>query len=91
MSEALEYFREGKPLNKVLYERPTGGWTDAPESETVKGRQVHKPIGTAVELADALIRIFDLCGFYGIPLEEALLVKMQYNKTRPYRHGGKKI
>lgn len=50
-----------------------------------------KPIGIAVELADVLIRIADTCGRYNIPLEEALKLKLAYNKTRPHRHGGKKL
>jgi NTP pyrophosphatase (non-canonical NTP hydrolase) len=49
----------------------------------------HKPEGIAVELADLLIRVADVCGHYNIPLEEALRLKLEYNKTRSYRHGGK--
>lgn len=49
-----------------------------------------KPEGIAVEFADCIIRILDFCGAYGIDLEDALITKMAYNKTRPYRHGGKK-
>ncbi len=49
-----------------------------------------KPEGIAVEFADVLIRIFDACAKYNIPLEEALCAKMEYNKQRPYRHGNKK-
>lgn len=48
-----------------------------------------KPEGIAVELADVLIRIADLCGRYNIDLESALLTKLEFNKTRKYRHGGK--
>lgn len=48
-----------------------------------------KPEGIAAELADVLIRIADTCGRYDIPLEEALVAKLAYNRTRPYRHGGK--
>lgn len=48
-----------------------------------------KPEGVPAEFADVLIRIFDTCGRYGIDLEQALTVKMAYNKTRPYRHGGR--
>ena len=43
----------------------------------------------AEELADCCIRIFDYCGARDINLEEALLKKIEYNKTRPYRHGKK--
>jgi NTP pyrophosphatase (non-canonical NTP hydrolase) len=41
------------------------------------------------ELADVLIRIFDLCGSRDWNLEDAVRAKMDFNKTRPYRHGGK--
>lgn len=43
----------------------------------------------AEELADCCIRIFDYCGARGIGLGETLLKKIEYNKTRPYRHGKK--
>lgn len=49
-----------------------------------------KPEGVAVELADCLLRILDYCGYAGIDIEEALRLKHEYNKTRSYRHGGKK-
>lgn len=48
-----------------------------------------KPEGFAVELADALIRILDLCGALGINAEEVVRIKHEFNKTRPRRHGGK--
>ena len=43
----------------------------------------------AEELADCCITIFDYCGARDIYLEEALLKKIEYNKTRLYRHGKK--
>lgn len=49
-----------------------------------------KPEGFATELADIVIRVADLCGYLGIDLEYAILVKMEYNKSRSFRHGGKK-
>lgn len=50
-----------------------------------------KPCGIPVELADTVIRIFDTCGDLGIDLETAIQIKMDYNATRPIRHGGKKL
>lgn len=47
--------------------------------------------GIPVEMADVVIRIFDTCEQFGINLEEALLIKSEYNKTRDYRHGGKLV
>lgn len=82
LSEALEEFRNTGlgDTDKFIYYL-SGSW----------GVDGEKPEGIAVELADVLIRIFDTCGKYNIPLEEALDLKLEYNKTRPHRHGGKKL
>lgn len=49
-----------------------------------------KPEGIPIELADAVIRILDYCAEAGIDIEGAILRKHEYNRDRPYRHGGKK-
>lgn len=49
-----------------------------------------KPTGFPIEIADVMIRLFDLAGYLRIDLEDAVETKMQYNHSRPYRHGGKR-
>ena len=74
LSEALEEARD------VVFDLDKWGYED----DCLGG---DKPVGVAVELADCLIRIFDACGSWDIPLAEALLVKMKYNEQRPHKHG----
>lgn len=50
-----------------------------------------KPYGVGSELADVLIRLLDTCDRFGINLAAELVAKIEYNKTRPHRHGGKHI
>lgn len=59
-------------------------------TETYYGEK-GKPEGIPSELADTVIRIMDMCDHYGIDLEEAIITKHEFNKTRPYKHGGKVI
>lgn len=50
-----------------------------------------KPEGIPSELADVVIRVLDYCEYAGIDLEKAIIEKHEYNKSRPYKHGGKTI
>jgi NTP pyrophosphatase (non-canonical NTP hydrolase) len=45
--------------------------------------------GVEEEAADVLIRLLDMSYARGWRIEEAVLAKMRFNETRPYRHGGK--
>lgn len=47
--------------------------------------------GQAVELADAIIRIFDLAERFDLPVIDALFSKIEFNRGRAYKHGGKSI
>jgi len=59
-------------------------------SEALEAMREHsKKEDIAEELADCCIRIFDYCGAKDINLEKTLLKKIEYNKSRPYRHGKK--
>ena len=71
LSEALEESRMGKEPTEVYYSK------DATD----------KPLGVPIELADAIIRILDYCSKEGIDIEDAIRIKHEYNKSRPYRHG----
>ena len=50
-----------------------------------------KPVGLPSELADIVIRVADLCGALGIDLDEAIRLKLAYNRTRTHRHGGRAL
>lgn len=102
LSEALEAYRSNdtpafNPIEPLYRSTVTGRLTRtkeeyAPHLYDGPERLVqNKPEGVPSELADVCIRIFDLCGLMGIDLERAIDEKMAYNKTRPYRHGGKRL
>lgn len=42
-------------------------------------------------LKEACLHIFANCEMNGIDIVEAIRIKAEYNKTRPVRHGGKKV
>ena len=42
-----------------------------------------------IELADIIIRVLDMSAFYGFDISGAIRAKVEYNATRPDRHGGK--
>lgn len=75
LSEALEAFRDCGDPTKV--------WDDP--------NRPGKQEGVPVELADCIIRIFDYMEHVGVDMEKVLRDKHEYNLSRPYRHGGKKL
>ena len=50
-----------------------------------------KPEGVRSELADIFIRLLDVCDIFGVDLEMEYERKMAFNRTRPFRHGGKTL
>jgi NTP pyrophosphatase (non-canonical NTP hydrolase) len=93
LSEGLEEYRNNRPeLYFVIPTKQADGQI-IPEIRTDYGDGHYdgeKPEGIAVELADCMIRILDYCGQAEIDIEAAIRLKHEYNKSRPYRHGGKK-
>lgn len=51
----------------------------------------HCPEFTAfeIELADIIIRTLDLSKYFSFDMGGAISAKMEYNKSRPHKHGGK--
>lgn len=47
--------------------------------------------GISAEFADVIIRILDTAEASGLNVIGALIAKAEYNKSRPYKHGGKKF
>lgn len=101
LSEALEEYRAGRPMVWLACEEndpSTGPCNPADEFDcTMYGRECdckyrgHKPEGIATEMIDCIIRILDWCGRHDIDVDNLLAMKHKYNKTRPYKHGGKQI
>lgn len=89
LSEALEEYRAGKD---EIYYRCTRNGNIAHVCDGVcPPCNYGQPEGIAIELADCILRILDYCGHAGIDIDEAIALKHEYNKTRPYKHGGKRI
>lgn len=95
LAEALEEYRNDTPTQYVVRQEPDAksasgcrvNWITNP----MEWRPGEKPEGIASELADAVIRIMDTCAEQGIDLGAMIAIKHAYNKTRPYKHGGKRI
>jgi NTP pyrophosphatase (non-canonical NTP hydrolase) len=43
--------------------------------------------GVEAEFADVIIRIMDYAGYHDLNVAGAVIAKMEYNPTRPYKHG----
>ena len=102
VSEAFEAYRNNEPTLwfehefspdtmhgpkvKGSYKNPN----DSSEEPSFRG-VLGKPQGIASELADVIIRIFDMADENEIALAQAVLAKHAYNQTRPWKHGGKAV
>lgn len=88
LAEAMEAEREGEMVTPI-----SQSWASDYANSTVwdnitVGSFNDDMRGTIEEeIADACIRIFDLCGYYGINLESWIIAKMKYNATREHKHG----
>ena len=95
ISEALGDYRDNRRMNEIYYEDADHHKYSAAEYVEIQREADgqawgYKPCGVPIELADCIIRILDFSEAFGIDMEWALRTKQDFNKTRPYRHGGRK-
>jgi NTP pyrophosphatase (non-canonical NTP hydrolase) len=79
LGEALEALRKGRLGTEESEQYLYDSWVDWFED--------NKKDTFSDEIADALIRIFDMCGGLDIDIQSAVIEKLQYNRTRPQKHG----
>lgn len=91
ISEALAEYREGSPLIYGCCGFPGAMCEHEEKCDREPEERTCKPEGLAVELCDAVMRIFDYLDFLGVDIEAVLEAKHAYNIGRPYRHGGKRV
>lgn len=102
--EEIFLINEQKGWNEDAFDKSEGDWAALAHSEIseafeacrnglplhfIDGDNENKPEGAAVEYVDCIIRILHWFKVRGICPSEVMHDKIEYNKTRPYRHGGK--
>lgn len=89
LSEALEAHRKSKHANLEVYENCIKSDDILEEDKEIYIQQEFiRNIKDTFEdeIADTVIRLFDLSEGLGIDLEKHIRLKLDYNKTRPYKH-----
>lgn len=91
LSEALEALRKEHKSSPDIVASLYNSYVEDPhpmDAETFKHEfESHVKNSFEDEITDTAIRLFDLCGGLGIDLETHILLKINYNKLRGYKHG----
>ena len=91
LSEAMEAERKGRdvdPQSQELAQIYANGYESSDDNYRLDFYHEMRG-GIEEEIADAFIRLFDICGYYGIDAEAWITAKMKYNRLRPRMHGKK--
>lgn len=81
LAEALEAHRAGKLstyADKMAY---------VESDDTAQAFKDYIKDSFEDEIADAVIRLLDMCGGFGIDIDFHVTSKLMYNSSRPYKHG----
>lgn len=100
VSEALEAYRDwgvedhtqaarDKDIRFIINSNPGMSSDDIERVNDTLGPL--KPQGVGSELADVLVRLLDTCLRYDIDLLAEFERKLEFNKTRGFKHGNKKL
>lgn len=90
LSEALEADRRNHKADLDAFERKVE--FSNPDCGISEERRFQAYFETCIkdtfedEIADAIIRLLDLCAYQGIDIEKHIELKMRYNALRPYKH-----
>lgn len=100
VNEANGWFEEGRTVgddialihseaSEMLEAYREGGLADQTKPGYEGDEILMKPEGFGSEAADVLIRLLDTCERRGVDLAYEFERKLEYNKSRGHRHGGK--
>jgi len=87
LSEAVEAERKGAKIEAYRQKWACEYNVDDWDANTFAKYDIDMRGTIEEEIADAIIRILDLCGYYGINIDAWVETKMKYNSMRPKKHG----
>jgi NTP pyrophosphatase (non-canonical NTP hydrolase) len=86
---AFEHGFHSDPENELIHAELSEALEEMREEVPAMSGKIPAFSTIEEEMADTVIRILDLAGTKGLRLGQAILAKMAYNVTRPYKHGKK--
>lgn len=77
LAEAMEAYRK----------QPVDNWIGYGVGGTFVRSSLDAYDNFVEEIADTFIRLMDLVGALGLDIDQAIVNKVEFNKTRPFKHG----